>query len=149
MIKLFMKHLSYGVAYGCFLFVLYVILYDSFGIEAIPYFLARPTIHAISFVALGVGFISSGIVYDIDRLGFALKLVIHLTLGIGLFLLVALGNGWFSEVAPSVIISNVVFNALILLAVWVVSYIRDKREVQEINKMITEKNSSKPLDTEL
>jgi len=148
MIKLFVKHLSYGVAWGCFLFVLYVVLYDSFGIKSIPYFLDKPTVHAISFVVLGVGFVSSGIVYEIERLGFVLKLIIHIVVGIGVFMLVLLGNGWLSEASPSAIISNVIFNALILFAVWIVSYIRDKKEVREINKMITKKNSMKPLDTE-
>jgi len=148
MIKLFVKHLLYGVAWGCFLFVLYVVLYDSFDIKAIPYFLDKPTVHAVSFVALGIGFVGGSIVYEIERLRFVLKLIIHLVAGLGVFMFVVLANGWLSAAHPSAIVSNVVFNALILFAVWIVSYIRDKKEVQEINKMITEKNSMKPLDTE-
>ena len=148
MIKLFVRHLLYGIGWGCFLFVLYVILYDLFEIKTIPYFLDKPAVHAISFVALGIGFVSSSIVYEIERLGFAVKLIIHLVVGIGVFMLVLLINGWLSGAHPFVIVSNVVFNALILFVVWIVSYICDKKEVREINKMIMEKNSSKPLDTE-
>lgn len=148
MLKLFVKHLLYGVAWGCFLFVVYTILYDSFSIELIPYFRDNPTVHAISFVVLGIGFIGGSIVYEIERLSFALKLVIHLAVGVGLFLIVAFGNGWLSTDNPADIVLNIAFNVFILLVIWIICYIRDKKEVKEINKMIADKNSMKPLDTE-
>lgn len=146
--KIIVKHLLLGVAFECIAFVANAVLYYLSGFYLIPYILERPTANAISLIVIGIGFFGGGMVYEIERLSFVLKLVIHLAVGIGIFLIVAFSIGWLSTDNPVNVMFNIFFNASILFIFWVVCYIRDKNEVQNINKMIARKNANIPLDTE-
>ena len=148
MIKLFAKYLWIGTAYGCIYFVANLISYDLFDFVLIPYILERPAANALSIIVICIGLFSCGIIYEIERLGFALKLVIHIAIGVSLFLIVAFNIGWLSTDNPIDIVFNIVFNASVVFAIWIVSYYRDRRRVQKINKMITRKRSMKSHDTE-
>ena len=148
MIKLFAKYLWIGTAYGCLYFVVNLISYDLFDFVLIPYILERPTANALSIIVISIGLFSSSIIYEIERLGFALKLVIHIAIGVSIFLIVAFNIGWLSTDNPTDIVFNIIFNASIVSAIWIVSYFRDRKRVQKINIMITKKHSMKPLDTE-
>jgi len=147
-IKLFAKYLWIGTAYGCLYFVANLISYDLFDFVLIPYILERPTANALSIIAISIGLFGSSIIYEIERLGFALKLVIHIAIGVSIFLIVAFNIGWISTDNPTAIVLNIIFNASIVSAIWIVSYFRDKKRAQRINEMISRKHSIEHLDTE-
>ena len=148
MIKLFAKCLWIGISYGCFYFVANIISYELFDFVLIPHILERPTANALSIIMISIGLFGGGIIYEIERLGFALKLVIHIAISVSIFLIVAFHIGWLSTDNPTDIVFNIIFNATIVSAIWVVSYFRDRKRAQKINKMIMRKHSMKPLDTE-
>ena len=137
MIKLIVKYLLIGIGLGCFFFTVNVILVDLFSDALMSDILDRPTVNALGITVICIGFWSGGIVYEIERLSFALKLVVHLTVGIGLLLIVMLGLGWISTDNIANVVFNVAVNAFILVSVWVVSYFRDKKEVREINQLLS------------
>ena len=148
MIKLIVKYLLTGITWGCFFLVANIILFDLAGSEHLQFIFDNFTPIAIGFIAVSIGFISTSIVYETERLSLGLKLVIHVIVGVSVVLIVGFRIGIFSSENPSVIIINVIVNALILFAVWVGHYFKDKRRVEKINQRLQERNSTKTLDTE-
>jgi uncharacterized membrane protein (UPF0136 family) len=148
MIKLFAIFLLRGIAFGCFYFVANVISHELFDFVLIPYILETPTANALSIIVICIGFFGGSIIYEIERLGFVLQLVIHLAIGVSIFLIVAFNIGWISTDNPTAIVLNIIFNVFVVFAIWIVSYLREEKKVEKINEMIAEKQSKKPLDTE-
>ena len=148
MIKLIIKYLLLGIVWGCVVFSANVLLLDVTGSPQLQDVFDRPTVHILSFIVVCIGLFGGGIVYKIERLGLALKLAIHVTVGIGLYMLIGFNIGWFDLENPSVITFGIALNMLILVAVWTVNYFRDKRKVETINRRIRERNSEKTFDTE-
>ena len=140
MVKLCAKRLLYGVVGGCFLFVIYGLLFDFFGIELIPYFHSAPTVNAIAFVILGMGFAGGSLVYETELLSFPLKLVAHVVVGVGIFLVVAVSFGWLY--CPVELAIGSVLSAFALVGVWIMFYIRDKKEMAAINQLIAARNKT-------
>ena len=148
MIKLIVKYLMIGIAWGCFAFVANLILLDLIGSDHIQNIFDNPTANVFGLIVVCIGFFGGGIVYEIERLGLLFKLAIHIAVGIGLFLLVSFNIGWLTTDNPTLIVFNIILNVLILSALWVGSYFYDKRKVEKINQKILERSSKKPLDTE-
>jgi len=148
MVKLILKYLLIGIAVGCIFFVGNIIFHDLTNSGQLQYFFSNFTAYAIGFVFLGIGFFGGAFVYEIERLRFALKSVIHISVGMGVFIIVGFRLNWLTlENSPTLII-NIVINLSLLLAIWTVLYIRDKKEIQRINRALAERDSAKPLDTE-
>lgn len=148
MIKLIIKHFIIGIAGGCFILAVNLIWWDLTGSNQLQIFIDNSTVYVLGFIVAGIGLFGGGIVYEIERLGFVLKLAIHMFLGISLLLIVGFIIGWFAFENPTNIVQNIAINALILLIVWVVYYFYDKRKVDKINKKLLERSLRKSLDTE-
>ena len=148
MLKLIIKYLAIGVAWGCFAFVVNLILLDLTGSDQIQNIIENPTTNALGLIVVCIGFFGGGIVYEIERLRLVLKLAVHLTVGVGLFLIVGFSIGWLTVESPIIIVFNIVLNVLILSAVWVGSYFYDKRKVERINQRLLKRRASEPLDTD-
>lgn len=148
MVKLIVKYLLLGITWGCFFLVANIIVFELIDSEHLQFVFENFTLVAIGFIFVSIGFISSSIVYEIERFSLAAKLIIHIAVGVSVMLLVGFWLGIFSEENQSIIILNVVINALILFAVWVGHYLHDKRRVEKINQRLLERNLEKPFDTE-
>ena len=148
MIKLIKKHLLNGIAWSCVALVANIIMFDLTGFSHLSLFLEDFTPNALGFIVVGIAFISTSGVYEIEQLKLGFKLLIHLIVGIGTLLIVGFMLGVFSTSNTSVIITNVLINVLILVGVWTGYYRRDKREIEEINERIKEKKLQRKLDTE-
>jgi len=148
MIKIIKKHLLNGIAWSCVSLVANIIILDLTGFSHLSHFLEDFTPNALGFIGVGVGFISTGGIYEIERLRLGLKLLIHIIVGIGTLLIVGFMLGIFSTNNTPMIIMNILINVIILVGVWTGYYLRDKREIEEINERIKEKKLQRKLDTE-
>ena len=145
--KLMIKYLTMGVGWGSFLFVVHLIIYDLTEIVFLPnVFIDNIGLSALGFLALSVAFISTSIVYEIEQLRFGLKLLIHITVGLGTLLIIGFVIGLFTADNWLEITINIIINLIILLIVWVRYYIRDKNEVQQINEKLQEQNLKSSFD---
>jgi len=148
MIKLILKYLLLGIAAGCILFVGNIIFHDLINSEQLELFFDNFTAYAIGYIAIGIGFFGVGVIYEVERLRFSLKSVIHISVGVGTFILVGFRLGWLTlENSPNLIV-NIAINVAILLAGWTALYFRDKKEIQRINMVLAERDTMMPLDTE-
>ena len=148
MAKLIVKHFIIGIAGGCFILAVNLLWWDFSASDQLQYFFNNITADVLGYIIVGIGLFGGGIVYEIERLSFILKLAIHMFTGISLLLLVGFNTGWFVVENPSNIVFNILLSMIILFIVWVVCYFCDKRKVEKINKKILERNLRKPLDTE-
>ena len=148
MIKQVWRYFTFAIGWGSFLMVMNLVFMDLTSSDGLQNFLDNPTANVIGFIVLGIGFFGTAIVYEIERLSFRLKLVIHLIVGVGLFLLVGFNLGWVFTENPITLILNITIYIGIIFAAWVVFYIRDKNEVQKINKVLEEQNHKKTIDSE-
>lgn len=148
MMKLIRKHLFNGIAWGCIAVVGNIMVFDLTGFDFLPNVLDNFSTFAIGLIIFCIGFITTGgIVYEIKQLRFKLKLLIHMVVGIGTLLIMGLRFNAFTFNLPDIVI-NVLINGLIVLAIWTYFYIRDKREVEQINANLREKREQRKLDTE-
>ena len=148
MIKLILKHLWYGITWGCVVLLVWIVWWDVTDSINLQHFFDNPTSSTLGFVVMFIGLVGGGIVYDIERIGFFMKLVIHILLGIGFLLLGGFIIGWFTMESPAIIVYNIAVNVLILFAIWVGCYFYDKRRVKRINQKLQERNAMRELDTE-
>ena len=149
MMKLIKKHLLNGVIWGCIAIVVNIMMFDLMDFDFLPNIFDNFSKFALWVIIICIGFISTGgIVYEIKKLHFRLKLLIHMVIVIGTLLIIGFSLNILSiETLPDIAI-NVILNALIILAIWTFYYIRDKREIEVINERIKEKKSQRELDIE-
>ncbi|MCL2350448.1 MAG: DUF3021 domain-containing protein [Defluviitaleaceae bacterium] len=148
MIKLILKYLMIGIAAGCIFFVGNIIFHDSTDSGRLHIFLSNPAADAIGFIVVGIGFFGGGFVHEIERLRFSLKVIIHIIIGISLFLIVSLSLGWISLENRFDLIISIGMNVVILLVVWTALYFWDKKEIRRANRALKERDSIKPFDAE-
>ena len=141
MIKSIIRHLIYGVAGGCALFVVSIIFWDLTGDVRLQEFFDNFTIYALTYIAVGIGFSVSGMVYDTDRLALWLKILINMFVGFGIFLLVGSNVGIISFESPARIVLYVVVAVIILIVACSTDYLLSKREAKAINKKLEEGDS--------
>jgi len=154
-IKLILSYLFAGIGWGSFMFVINAVINaitidtaDLNDVERVIGFFDNIPTYTIGYFAVGIGFFGTAIIYEIERLSFGLKLIIHMVIGIGVLLIVGFSFSWFSFENPVNIIGNIIFSAAMVFIGWTVAYIQNKKEVERINKVLAEKNHRKPLDTD-
>jgi len=95
-----------------------------------------------------MAFITTGIVYEFKQLRFSLKLLIHLTIAIGTLMVVGFIIEEFRTIEFSGVMLNIGLNVGIVLAIWYWNYLKDKKELEQINARIKERKLQRELDTE-
>ena len=149
MMDLIKKHLFSGIAWGCVALVANMVVFDLLELDTLLFIFENFTLFALGIILISIGFITTGgLVYETKKIPFRLKLLIHIVIGIGTLLVVGFTMGFLTFDNLSDLAINIGINLLILLVVWVYYYLRDKREVEEINASLREKRAQRQLDTE-
>jgi len=141
MMKSIIKHLIYGIAGGCVLFVLCILVWDLTDSDRLYEFLDNFTIYALGFIVIASGFSMSSMVYDTDRLALWLKISINLFVGLGIFFLVGSTIGIISLESPTHIAHYVATAALFFIAACLVDYLLNGREAKKINAKLREQKA--------
>lgn len=148
MLKQIWGYFTFAIGWGSFILALNIVHMYITGSDAFQHFYDNPIAVVLWHFVIGLGFFGTAIVYEIQALSFRLKLLVHVVVGIGLFLLASFYLGWGITENPANLLLSVAVYIGIIFAVWVVLYMRDKKEVLEINKVLEEQNHKKPLDTQ-
>jgi len=141
MFKLIIRHLLIGISLGSIIVTTNVIWVDLTS-RSFPLFLnysnATVTTNTLSTIILCMAFIFGSIGYEIEKWSFRLKITVHFTIGIGTFLMLRFYHLGFIFQDLFELIVDVLFNSLMLLAVWSYYYIKDKRDIKKINQKLQE-----------
>ncbi|MCL1989291.1 MAG: DUF3021 domain-containing protein [Defluviitaleaceae bacterium] len=148
MFKLIKKYLLEGIGWGCFILVVNIIYLNLTSPETTYQVIESFPTTALSTILSVMGIVSTLIVYEIERLHIGLKLIIHSILAIGILLIVGFSfNMDYTQNLRDILI-NIFSNMLILLIIWTAYYMKEKREIKQINEKLLEKSLEIKSDTE-
>ena len=146
MIKTIIKHLIYGIAGGCILFVMWIIFMDLVGYEGLQNFFDHFTVNALSFIAIGAGFSMSSLVHEIKRLSLWLKIAINALVGFSIFFLVGHNTGLLSVESLINIVFYAAIAAVLFIAVWFGDYLINRRDAKKMNEKVKERKLKRNVD---
>ena len=146
-IRLIVKFLFWGISWGCTFFVCYCLCCHVFGAEAILSTILNDFVkHAVGCILVGIGFVTTPIVYVSRRIPFGAKVAIHFTVGMSIFYPVAIYLGWF-PLHPNHLIRTMLQFLLscgIFAVIWLFFYlfqINDAKKINDRLKMLEQQHA--------
>ena len=139
MIKLIMKYLVYGIAWGCLWLVAICVAMDLFFPEVMQMLMENFTLHAIGSIIIGIGSATTPIVYEFDRMRKWLQVAIHAGVGLGTFFTVGFTQGWLPMASSAAIAFSVVSGVIVFFVIWTGFYLYGKHEAEKINEKLKER----------
>jgi hypothetical protein len=140
--RVFGRALS-GVAYGCTWLIVVGLILDRVGVlgQADPggVYTAGFTEQALFSMLVGVGWVLPTLVYENERLGLAPKVAVHLIIGCGVFVPVAIHLHWFPPVAAfsaAQIAGMILAYAGACVLIWFLFYLYFRGEARQINRKL-------------
>ena len=139
MIKLIIKYLLYGIAWGCLWFVAIGVAMDLFLPEGLQMLMENFTPHAIGSIIIGIGAATTPIVYEFDHIKKWLQVAIHAVVGLGTFFTVGFTQGWLPMESAAAIAFSIVSGIIVFFIIWTGFYLYGKHEAKKINEKIKER----------
>lgn len=133
------KYLLFGVSWGCLFFVLTCLIGNAVGGKA--YLLAVMgdfNRQALGAMVVGIGYGTTAIVYDSEKLPFGLQVFIHFAVGTGVYFPVAFSLGWIPTGGPVNILLMVLINVAMFFIIWSGFYFYYRNEARRINEKLRE-----------
>lgn len=145
--KLIIKYLFFGISWGSTILVMFYLFF--FAIDAKDIYtqiLDNFVKQAIGSMIVGIACGSTAIVYEIDRLSHAVKILIHFIIGMGVFYPVALYLNWIPFYPERVLytVAQFFFSCGIFILIWLCFYFYHRKEVQKINDKLRELERNDP-----
>lgn len=146
--KLIIKYLFLGIAWGSIAVIANLLVFYQLNPTNYNQLINVFPIFSLGLITVSMGFISTSIVYEIKQLRFHLKLLIHLVVSIGVLILVVFIIEDFQVIDFSGVMINIGLNGSIVFAVWSWNYLKDKKELEQINARLKERKLQRYVDTE-
>lgn len=144
MYKIVLRKIIKGMLYGCAMFVAALIFIDICFDNSLSVLPHQYTRIAIGAVIVGVGFVCSSLIYDEDRIPFAVRGLIQLVICAGVLLVGYFISGGIPDGAGfgvGVIYFLVEMGFGVIL--WLGNFIYFLREARTIKKRLKERNEMK------
>ena len=144
MYKIVLRKIIKGLLYGCAMFVAALIFIDICFDNSLSVLPHQYTRIAIGAVIVGVGFVCSSLIYDEDRIPFAVRGLIQLVICAGVLLVGYFISGGIPDGAGfgvGVIYFLVEMGFGVIL--WLGNFIYFLREARAIKKRLKERNEMK------
>ena len=141
LVKMVIKYLYYGIAWGCTVLVFSCLIGSMFGGEDFLLMVMKDfTKQAIGAMLVGIGCGSVSIVYEFEKLPEAAKRLIHFGVGMGVFYPTALYLGWIPFYPGNILytISQILISCGIFVAIWLCFYLFNRGEAKKINDSLRE-----------
>ena len=148
MLKRLKKHLIEGFIWGCIFLALNIIGARLFNPENLAEFFENFIPISISLILSVMGFVTTLIVFEIERWHFALKLITHALLALSIQVIIGFSFNLYTTENLAVILTDFLWNIVILLIVWTLYYFEEKHAIKKINKRLLEKSLEQQSDTE-
>ncbi|NLD20150.1 MAG: DUF3021 domain-containing protein [Clostridiales bacterium] len=138
----FIKYLLYGISYGCTWFVLIGIIVTACG-KGQAFSGTGFIEQAIAAAIVGIGFGTTSIIYESERLALPVQTIIHMGIGFAVFFAVGTWAGWvpFQAGAAAVAIF-IVLEVIIGFAIWGCFCTYHRRLAKKMNKKIQERQKA-------
>lgn len=139
MLKKIVQYLFFGICWGCFFFVFMCIIFDLAGnTGALQAIYNNFTRQAISSILVGIACASTSIVYQFERLAYWQKILIHAVVGLGVFAIIAVSNGWIQGFSTGQAIAYFLFVIAGFFIIQSGFYLYYRVEAKKMNERIKE-----------
>jgi len=136
--KMYIKLIIRGMASGSLIFVVMSIFGIYFGGNYFSLLLTTNFIsYSIASMIIGVGFSLPSIVYENNRLSFLNQFLIHITVGMIVYIATGLYVGWIPiQYGFNIIVLYILIALAFTFLIWFGFYLYYKKESLDINKQI-------------
>lgn len=142
-IKLIIKFLFRGIAWGCTFFVFFCLLTFYWqGKDFLFAILEYYPKHAVGSMLVGIGYGSTAIVYVWERPSLLTKAGIHFFVGTGIFYCVAFYLTWIPPQPNRYLILEFLVSCVTFAVIWSVFYLFNRKEARTINDRLKELTKS-------
>ena len=139
MIKLVMKYLLHGIAWGCMCMTAVYIVIDLFSPGGLHFDNVSFTTNAMGSILVGVAAGTTPIVYEFDRLRAWQQVLIHAVVCQGVFIPVAFWLEWLPAWSGTAIVMSVVWSVVFFWVIWLGFYLYHRHEANKINRKLKER----------
>lgn len=137
--KKIIRNVLMGIALGCTVFVIISIIFALINGDSSMYTTDEFIKNAICSMIVGVGFSLPAIVYDNDKMSMGIKVLIHMGIGISVYLIIAFIAGWIPvKEGLGAILTTILIAIIISFIIWFFFYLYNKNEVKKLNTKIRE-----------
>ena len=141
----FIKSIATGISWGFTILVLYltigVIISGDFLASIAPDDFIK---YVICSAVIGLGFSVPSLIYHNERISRGLQVIIHLGTGFAIYIPVAFFAGWIPTAYGAIAVALSLLCAVIFaLLVWLCFALYYRKQAQEINRKIIEKQQAK------
>lgn len=145
-VKLVMKFLYRGIAWGCTFFVFFCLLTFYWqGKDFLLAILEYYPRHAVGSMLVGIGYGSTAIVYVWERPSLLIKAGIHFFVGTGIFYCVAFHLAWIPLQPNRYLLLEFLVSCVTFAVMWSVFYLFSRKEAKLINDRLKELGEGKPM----
>ena len=141
----FIKSIAVGISWGFTILVLYltigVIISGDYLASIAPDDFIK---YVICSAVVGLGFSVPSLVYHNERISRGLQVIIHLGTGFAIYIPVAFFAGWIPTAYGAIAVALSLLCAVVFaLLVWLCFALYYRKQAQEINRKIIEKQQAK------
>lgn len=142
-VRLIMKFLFRGIAWGCTFFVFFCLLTFYWqGKDFLLAILEYYPRHAVGSMLVGIGYGSTSIVYVWERPSLLTKTGIHFFVGTGIFFCVAFYLAWIPLQSSRYLILEFLVSCVTFAVMWSAFYLFSCKEARTINDRLKELGKS-------
>lgn len=137
MAKNLLKYILFGIVWGWMFLVLTYLIFDLLGMTAVTAQLNETfRWQALGSALVGMGFATPSIVYLSDRLRLWQQLLIHISIGMPVYLAVALWLGWMPRQSVGAVVAFVLLALVFFFLIWSGFFLYNRREARKMNERL-------------
>lgn len=137
MAKKVFKSIFYGIVWGWMFFVLTYLVFDLLGASVVTEHLNETfRWQALGSALVGMGFATPSIVYTSERLRLWQQLLIHLGIGMPVYLAVAFWLGWMPRQSAGAVVGFVLLALVIFFLIWSCFFLYNRHEAKRMNERL-------------
>jgi hypothetical protein len=138
-IKKILKYIRDGILWGWGFFIVTYLIFDLAKIEPVRTIVFDNfSKNVLASTITGIGFGTTSIVYEVERLRRWQQTLIHFGVGMSIYFPVAFSMNWIPTVSSPVIIFCVLLAVMGFFLIWSGFYLYDKAETKKINERLKE-----------
>ena len=142
-VKLIIKFLFRGIAWGCTFFVFFCLFtFYRQGKDFLLAILEYYPRHAVGSMIVGIGYGTTAIVYVLERPSLLIKAGIHFFVGTGFFYCVAFHLDWIPPRLNRYLFLEFLVSCATFAVIWFVFYLFSCKEARTINDRLQELTKS-------
>ena len=133
------KYIMFGISWGCLFFVITCLIGNAVAGESYLMAVMKDfNRQALGAMVVGMGYGTTAIVYNSERLPFGLQVFIHFAVGTGIYFPVALSLGWMTLDSPAYLAVTIIISILTFFIVWSAFYFYYRAEARRMNLRLKE-----------